>query len=100
VKRELRISSQAEADITAVFDWYEARSEGLGVDFVRRVDIAIAMAQQSPRLFRKRVGEYRLAMTPRFPYAVYFIFDETSNIVSVRRVLRFSQNRDAHLPKT
>ena len=99
MSRKLRISSRAEADIAAAFDWYEERSEGLGVDFVRCVDVTIVLAQRLPRLFRKRKGEYRLAMTPRFPYAVYFIYNEAADLVSVRRVLRFSQDRDSHLGK-
>ncbi len=97
MSRELRISSRAEADIVEAFEWYEQRGAGLGAMFIRCVDAAIALVQHSPLIFRKRVGEYRMAMTPRFPYAVYFIHDEAGDSVSVRRVLRFSQNRDAHL---
>jgi toxin ParE1/3/4 len=89
---ELRISSRAEADIADGFDWYEERLPGLGVDFVGCVDATLALVRRSPQLFRKRDAEHRLAMTPRFPYAVYFIWNETTHFVSIRRVLHFSQN--------
>lgn len=95
--RELRVSSRAEADVAAVFDWYQQRVDGLGVDFIRCVDATISLIQQSPQIFRKRHGEHRLAMTPRFPYAVYFIWDETAQFISIRRILHFSQNAPAYL---
>ena len=96
---ELRLSSRAEADIAAAFDWYEQRLPGLGTDFVRCVDATISLAQCSPQFFRQRHAEHRLAMTPRFPYAVYFIWDEAAHFVSIRRVLHFSQNASAHLDR-
>lgn len=97
MNHELRISSRAEADIAAAFDWYEQRVPGLGADFVRCVDATISLAQRSPQIFRVRHAEHRLAMTPRFPYAVYFICDESARFVSIRRVLHFAQNSSAHL---
>lgn len=46
---------------------------------------------RAPQLFRQRVGSYRLAVTERFPCAIYFIWDEANGIVSVRRVLHAKQ---------
>ncbi len=94
---ELRVSSRAEADLAAAFDWYQARVPGLGTDFVQCVDATVEIVRRSPQLFRRRHGEYRLAPTPRFPYAVYFIWSETGNFVSVRRILHFAQNASPHL---
>lgn len=92
MKYALHISSRAEADIAAAYDWYQERSAGLGVDFVSSIETTIALAQHSPQVFRIRHGSHRLAMTRRFPYAVYFIWDETIGIVSIRRILHFAQN--------
>lgn len=39
------------------------------------------------------LAPYRLAATERFPYAIYFIWDEATGIVTVRRVLHFKQDR-------
>ena len=97
MNHELHLSSRAEADLAAAYDWYQQRSPGLGIDFVRCVDATIALVQHSPQLFRQRHGAHRLAMTPRFPYAVYFIWDEASHFISIRRILHFSQNAPAQL---
>jgi plasmid stabilization system protein ParE len=99
MNHELRISSRAEAEAAAAFDWYEQRSPGLGVDFIRCADATISVVQRSPQLFRKRHGEIRLAMTPRFPFAIYFIWDEAAGFVSIRRILHFAQNAPAHLDR-
>jgi plasmid stabilization system protein ParE len=73
---ELRISSRAEADMAAAFGWYQLRGVDLGIDFVRCVDATMGRLRQTPQIFRPRYGIMRQAMTPRFPYAVYFIWDE------------------------
>ncbi len=88
----LAVSSKAEADLIAAFDWYQAKAPGLGVDFVSCVDITIAVIGQSPGIFRKRVGDHRMAMLPRFPYAVYFIHNDETAHISIRRILHFSEN--------
>ena len=94
---ELIVSSLANQDLTQAHRWYEERRPGLGVDLVRRVDATLQVVQRSPQLFRLRRGKMRMAMTSRFPYAIYFVWDEGSGLISVRRILRFSQNADAHV---
>jgi plasmid stabilization system protein ParE len=69
---------------------------GLGVDFIRCLDTTISLVQRSPQLFRNRHGEIRLAMIPRFPFAVYFIWDEAAGFASICRILHFAQNAPAH----
>ena len=64
---------------------------------MHRVDVKLSVIAQSPQLFRKRFGPYRLAATERFPYSIYFIWDESAGIVTVRRVLHFKQDRNAGL---
>jgi hypothetical protein len=39
------------------------------------------------------MGAYRLAATARFPYAIYFIWDEARGLITVRRILHFKQDR-------
>ena len=99
MSHELHFSSRAEADLAAAYDWYEQHRPGLGADFVHRVDATVALVQHSPQLFRQRHGPHRLAMTPRFPYAVYFIWDEPTRHISIRRILHFSQNIPVYLDR-
>ncbi len=93
MSHRLIIAAQAEQDLRDSFVWYEERSPGLGRHFLKSVEARLTTIGQSPQLFRKRFGLYRLAATERFPYAIYFIWDETSGYVTVRRVLHFKQDR-------
>lgn len=97
MNHRLIIAPLAEADIKTSFCWYEERSPGLGRDFINRVEAKFAVIVQSPQLFRKRFGPYRLGATERFPFSIYFIWDEAAGIVTVRRVLHFKQDRNAGL---
>ncbi len=88
----LIVSVRAETDLREAFVWYEQRTSGLGHDFLRCVETKLELLARSPQLFRQRFGPHRLAATARFPYAIYFIWDEVNRIVAVRRVLHFKQD--------
>ncbi len=95
----LLVSSRAHADLASAHHWYESRVPGLGTDFVLRVDATLTLIQHSPQLFRRRRGQMRMAMTPRFPSAIYFLWDESTHLISIRRILRYSQDATSHLPR-
>ncbi len=88
----LVVAPRAEADLRDAFMWYEQKSAGLGHDFLRRAEAKFGQIVRSPQLFRLRHGPFHLAATDRFPYAIYFIWDEASRKVTVGRVLHFNQD--------
>jgi len=93
----LSIALRAESDLMEAFNWYEARSAGLGHEFLRCVEARLNLIARAPEIFRRRGPLHRLAKTDRFPYAIYFIWEEGESHVAVRRVLHFSQNSDQAL---
>jgi plasmid stabilization system protein ParE len=95
--RRILIAPRAEADLQAAFDWYEKHCGGLGLAFLRSVEDKIAGLARAPQLFRNRFGSYRLAIPRRFPYGIYFIWDEANDMISVRRVLHFRQDAGKEL---
>lgn len=92
VGRVLTVAPKAEADIKDAFAWYESRSPGLGYSFLLCLEEKLELIRNSPQLFRPRFRRYRLAATRRFPYAIYFIWNETADSISIRRVLHFRQD--------
>ena len=94
---EFIVSSRAEVDLVEAFDCYEDKVAGLGSEFVRSIDAEFARIKRSPLAFRLRFGFHRMAMTERFPYAIYFIYDESAKFVSVRRILHFAQDATSKL---
>ena len=67
--------SAASADLLAAHDWYEQRSPGLGKDFVRMVDAALAGIARQPELFPPIHRGLRRGLVRRFPYAIFYRID-------------------------
>ena len=59
---------------------------------MHQVETRLKLLRHSPQLFRKRFGPYRLAPTKRFPYAIYYIWDEANHLVLVRRFLHLRED--------
>jgi len=77
----LVVRPAAEADITDAALWYEARASGLGADFLRVVDVALAEIQRMPERFPVVQMQCRRALLRRFPYGIYFV--ATAELISV-----------------
>ena len=77
----LVVRPAAEADIAAAAVWYEARASGLGAEFLRLVDVALAEVQRMPERFPVVHAQCRRALLRRFPYGIYFV--PTAELISV-----------------
>jgi plasmid stabilization system protein ParE len=77
----LVVGTAAEADVLDAALWYEQRSPGLGREFLRAVDAALAEIAAMPERYPIVCGEARRALLRRFPYGVYFVL--TPGLVSV-----------------
>jgi plasmid stabilization system protein ParE len=77
----LVVREAAEADIVEAGRWYERRSSGLGSEFLRAVDVALAEISRMPERYLVVRGRARRALLRRFPYAIYFV--ATPDLVSI-----------------
>ena len=77
----LVVRAAAEEDIAEAARWYEERSPGLGTEFLRAVDVALAEIARMPQRYPLVRGELRRALLRRFPYAVFFV--ARADLVSV-----------------
>ena len=71
----IRLQASSEADEAAA--WYEARRPGLGVEFVLELDAAIDRAVEFPEAYAIQYREARRVLLRRFPYAVYFVYENS-----------------------
>jgi toxin ParE1/3/4 len=76
VSLQILLRPDAEADLTEARDWYEARHEGLGDEFLTCVEAAIARAARVPDENPRVHGEVRRALIRRFPYGVFYLVEE------------------------
>jgi len=70
----MRVAFRPEARIEALEAkaWYEQQSVGLGLEFARALDAAIASAIRTPEAHPQMLDECRRVLLRRFPYSVIF----------------------------
>ena len=73
----LRITDAAEADIRETFRWYREQGQGLEHAFRRSLDACLSRVRRSPVAYARVHNEIRRALLKRFPYAVFFVVDES-----------------------
>lgn len=87
--RPVRYHPLFDSDVLAAAQWYDARQEGLGTDFVKRVRYAASALIADPE--RRTSIDFGLRYWPivRFPYVVFY--DLTEIEVLVLGVMHTSQ---------
>jgi plasmid stabilization system protein ParE len=80
VTRRLVLQPEAEEDIRSARRWYEQQAPGLGLEFLRAVEAAIARIERTPELYAVVDATTRRARLRRFPFAVYYEM-ETGQLV-------------------
>jgi plasmid stabilization system protein ParE len=81
VTRRLVLRPQAVAEVDEAAAWYSARSRGLGAEFVRLVDAALAAIERNPLRFPHVQDPIRRAVLRRFPYSILFTATDDEIVV-------------------
>ena len=91
----LNVSPEAEEQLSEYYRWYEKQRAGLGSEFLHSVDDAIKFLKKNPLAFQKRIKKYRISLTERFPFGVFYLVNEEKKIILVAAVYHLRIN-----PKT
>jgi len=91
--RRVIIRAEAKRDLRDAKSWYQNISPDLKRDFVRRIDDAIALAQERPLAFQIVHRTFRRILIHRFPYALFYHASEDRIVV----VAVLHQARDPEL---
>jgi hypothetical protein len=89
-----RFSPEVPDELAEAALWYEARREGLGLEFLAEVEAMLPLVEHRPRSFPRLQAiaerlEIRRALLPRFPYAVVFLVrDEEIRVLAVAHAKR------------
>jgi len=86
----LRFRPQAQTELREARDWYEARLPGLGLEFARAVDGALAVVVRMPDAFPALRPDVRHVVLRRFPYSILYAYERDDIIV-----LRVHHHRQA-----
>jgi plasmid stabilization system protein ParE len=77
MNRDLVVLPEAEADLADAYTWYEERLPGLGSAFLLSVEAVIHSITRNPQLYSPVHKNVRRALVRRFPYAVFYIVEES-----------------------
>lgn len=66
----LVVRPEAQVELLEAQAWYEQRSTGLGFEFARAADAAVARALRMPLAFPCIEAEFRHVITRKFRYSV------------------------------
>ncbi|MBX3434677.1 MAG: type II toxin-antitoxin system RelE/ParE family toxin [Pirellulales bacterium] len=95
----IQFEPEAEADLRHAIQWYDGCREGLGREFVQRVDQALQTIAVNTRLFAESYGPVRQALVDRFLYSICFeIIGSRVHVLAVlhaRRGWAFGSSRRA-----
>ncbi len=80
----------AEWELEHAQRWYESKQVGLGLVFLGEVDATIDRIRESPEMYAKVKKNYRQALVRRFPYAIYYEFNQGT--VTVYSIFNCSQD--------
>ena len=89
---QLIIRLEAELDIEDAFEWYSAKRENLGSEFVRAVDTAFSKIGQNPFAYPIVQRQARRIILQRFPYSLVYVINEDLNIISIVSCLHGKQD--------
>jgi plasmid stabilization system protein ParE len=81
MNRGLIVEPEAEAEIDDAARWYDAQNPGLGADFLRAVQVALAAVQRNPFQYQSVDGEVRRVSVRRFPFGLMYIVSDREIIV-------------------
>lgn len=78
---EIIVRPEAAREVQEAFDWYQEKTEGLGLEFLRAADACLAGVQRNPLASPMMYQEIRRALLRKFPYILFYIVKEEQIIV-------------------
>jgi hypothetical protein len=68
----LVVRPQVEVELAEAREWYDSREQGLGTEFLKAFDVAIARIKRNPNAAPRVFKHVRRVVLNRFPYLVIY----------------------------
>ena len=69
----LKFSGRAVREVGEAYEWYEAQSQGLGLEFEVAFELQLKRLEQVPLLYSEVLPGVRRTLLPRFPFGVFYV---------------------------
>lgn len=76
MKRSYKLLATAARELKEAFFYYQAKANGLGVDFINAFDECIRRILEFPETWRKLDEHHHRCLMHRFPFGVIYRMDE------------------------
>ena len=87
--RPLRFRPEVVDDLASAQLWYEQRRAGLGEEMLRAVERCLERIAATPALFAVVHRDVRRSLVGRFPYAVFFVDEDSAvTVIAILHVRR------------
>jgi plasmid stabilization system protein ParE len=90
---KIHIFKTALDDLQDALDWYEAQSVGLEQRFSKSVNERIKFIANNPEASSIRAEGFRGAQLKKFPYTIYYDYDDAQQMVYVSAVLHDKRDK-------
>ncbi len=81
----LKFSVRAVREIGEAYEWYEAQSRGLGLEYQAAMELQVRRLEQAPLLYPEILPGIRRTLLSRFPYGVFYV--DRNDLVHVLAVV-------------
>lgn len=99
MKCRIELHGGAQKELAEAFQWYEERSQGLGIRFIEVVSNKLSELSNYPDRYAKRKGEFREVSTNIFPYILIYEFLPKEKIVFISHVFHTKRNPKLKYPR-
>lgn len=82
----------AYKDLQEAKKWYNQQKENLGEEFKKAVIAQIDYIKIYPEHYQRKYKELRQSLVTRFPYAIFYLVEESNKRIIIFGVLHTSRN--------
>lgn len=92
---KVKLLPVAHKDLQKARNWYNNQKEHLGDDLKFEIAEQINYISKFPRHFQKVHKDLRQANVKRFPYSIFYLFQEKANLIIIVGI--FHNSRDPEI---
>ena len=81
MSHQVIIRPEAANEVQAAFDWYEDKSEGLGLEFLRAAEACLEKIRRNPLSYPLAYKQTRKAILRKFPYSLFYVIDDDTVVI-------------------
>lgn len=91
----IKLLPAVHSDLLTAKKWYNEQKDNLGEEFKIQVNKEIDYIKRHPEHYQTKYKQFRQSLVTRFPYAIFYLIEESKKQIIIFGVLHTSRN-----PKT